>query len=396
MFIEFGILNYKLLIPFIYPFFYQIRRLIHGETKPFYGIYVNFCAHLVGGLIYLIIKFRMKSKENDKNGGLQKSPTGIYNQININELEINKSKAKMQYLYIFLLSLINLIPMGIEAYTFNYININFKTGTSLFYTISFYVLFSRIILGIKVFAHQLFSIIIIISCMPVLLTFFFLNEEPKDKIKLIFNSLLLLLIMFIYSLYDVLIKKIYNKYMISPYYLMFIVGLVSLCILIPYEIITLLIFGEDNSFNGIIFQIKKYFKNHTYLYLLIFIGDVFSAFLWLAGIHLTIYFFNPCHFIISESLSQIITTIIWETLKKYHPSIKVVIYILYSIIIFASLIYNEVIIINICSLSKNTRKKIILREQMEKPPLLPIILDDKENEDENDMNDKNELININL
>ena len=46
--------------------------------------------------------------------------------------------------------------------------------------------------------------------------------------------------------------------------------------------------------------------------------------------------------------------------------IKIIIYILYVIIAISSLIYNEVIIINIGDLSLNTKKKIISRELLEK------------------------------
>ena len=391
MFIEFGILNYKLLIPFIYPLFYQIRRLIHENSKPFYEIFINFFGYLFGGIIYLIVKYRIKSIKDlnyKKEELLRKPSKGVYDQININEIENKKSKTKMQYLNLFLLSLINLIPMGIEAFTFDFINLDFKTGFSLFYTIFFYVLFSRIILGSKVYAHQLFAILIIISCLPVLLIFFFNSEKEKDTNKLIYNSLLLLFIMCFYSLYNTLEKKYYNKYMDSPYHLMFFVGLISICLLTPYEIITVLIFGEDNSFNGIIFQIKQNYKKYTYLYPLILIGDVISAFLWLAGIHLTIYFFNPCHFIISESLSQIITTIIKGIIKQYNDLIEAAIYILYIIIVIASLIYNEIIIINICSLSENTQKKIIKREQNEKLLLLTINSNEPEDIDEKSEKEK--------
>ena len=61
MLLEFGIINYQLIIPFIYPFFYQIRRVIHREDKkPFYEFFTNYCGYLFSGLVYLIITSRMK------------------------------------------------------------------------------------------------------------------------------------------------------------------------------------------------------------------------------------------------------------------------------------------------------------------------------------------------
>ena len=146
----------------------------------------------------------------------------------------------------------------------------------------------------------------------------------------------------------------------SLYHLMFVVGTVCSSILIVYELITIIIFGiKDTGYNGIIFQIIKNCKNYSFLYILLFIFDILTAFIWLWGVQLTVYWLIPCHYIISESLSQILTTIIYDSLKDYNLSIKIIIYIIYIIIVFSSLIYNEVILINICSLSKDTKKKFV-------------------------------------
>ena len=161
----------------------------------------------------------------------------------------------------------------------------------------------------------------------------------------------------------------------SPYHFMFIIGVTSLCILIPYEIFTLFLFGENTVFNGILYQIKNNYNKYSYFYPLLFIGDILVSFLWGAGIHLTFYFLDPCHFIISESLCQIISTFINGSIEEYSTNIKIVIYILYVIISAATLIYNEVIIINVGNLSVNTKKKIMYRELIEKEKLSSKIID---------------------
>ena len=61
------------------------------------------------------------------------------------------------------------------------------------------------------------------------------------------------------------------------------------------------------------------------------VAIIISAFFWVAGIHLTIYFLSPCHFIISESISQILSTLINNSLEGRSIAIKVVIYILFSL-----------------------------------------------------------------
>ena len=293
-----------------------------------------------------------------------------------------KKKKNIKYLKLLFLSSINLIPMCLEAYTNDYIKdkLDFKTNTSLFYYILFFILFSKIFLKQKIYAHQKFSIAIIIVCMLALLIFYIIKEGNNDVIKHLLISLFLFIIMCLYSLYNVLEKKFFNKYKVRPFHFMFVVGLTSSIVLILYELITSLIFGIDTSFNGIFFQIKEYCEKNGILFPLIFLVDIVTAFIWLYFITLTIYHFTPCHFIISEIISQIATTIInISILDKYHIIMKIFIYILYGFILFASLIYNEIIIINITCLSKDTRKIMDEMESRERNELIGEI-EEKEEE----------------
>jgi len=364
-------MEYQLILPFIYPITYQIRNIMHQNNKPFYDIFINYLGYLLSGIVYLIIKYRSKNNYNDKetlfinqnNDCTEKKNTftqiGEYNQKN------KEKKVKGKYLYLLKLSLLYLVPMFIIAYAHKYINYKFLSNIYLFFIIFYYILFSRIILLLKIYSHQILSIIIILICIPILIIFYFINENIKDE-NLLFNSFLILITGALFSLYNILEKRYYNKYMDSPYHFMFFIGLISLCILIPYELFTIIFFGEDTNFNGILYQMKNNFKSYSFLYLLLLLADLLCSFFWIAGIHLIFYFLQPCHFIISESISQIISTFIAGHIKNYSIGNKISIYILYIIIVVSSLIYNEVIIINIGNLSTNTKKKIISRELLEK------------------------------
>ena len=405
MWIELGIINYKLIIPFIYPFFYQIRRLIHKEDKrPLFEFFANYCGYLLGGIIYLIVKYRMKRKKDDKiekdvgnreismiiyelqdmllldeNDPTQKMNKKVSfkrrkksnksnNQIieEIKKYEISNLKKK--YLYILLLVFIYLIPMFLDSYSI--LNESFSITTSspvsLFICIISYVLLSRIILGNKISGHQIFSLIIILVPNIIMIVF---DLFDKDKSNLFINLVFIISIVILYSLYNNLVKKYFNVYMGSPYYLMFIVGLISIIIILLYEIITVLSFGMERMFNGIFYQFKLNFEK-TKLYPLIFLADIISAFLWVGGIILTMYFFSPCHFIISESISQILSILIENTLDKSPLYKQIIIYICFVIIIIGGLIYNEIIILNFCSLNSNTQKNIILRQKEETDKIL--------------------------
>ncbi len=114
MLIEFGIINYKLLIPLIYPLFYQIRRFIHNDSKPFYELFTNFLGYLFSGLIYLIFKYRTRSTINEKQKSTDKEKQinpedkeGItiidetifidpYNERVFSQIEIDKEKLEKE------------------------------------------------------------------------------------------------------------------------------------------------------------------------------------------------------------------------------------------------------------------------------------------------------------
>ena len=188
----------------------------------------------------------------------------------------------------------------------------------------------------------------------------------KDNSNLPINILIMAVIMVLFAVYNVVEKKYFNKYMDSPYHYMFVVGLISTIIILLYETITVLAASKDEVYNGIFLQIETNFKESKY-YPLVLLGDLSSAFFWVMGIHLTVYYFTPCHFIISEAISQILSTFINPDNLEGRPlAIQIIIYVLFFIIFFASLIYNEVVIIVAFDLNKNTKKFIEERANFEK------------------------------
>ena len=139
----------------------------------------------------------------------------------------------------------------------------------------------------------------------------------------------------------------------------------SLIIVLLYETITVLAFGKNWDFNGIFYQFEKNFENNN-LYPLTLMGDIISAFFWILGVQLTIYLISPCHFIISQSVCQIISPIFDNSLENYSIYTKIIV-IFFSVIIFmAALIYNEVIIIKLCNLEFDIRKYVLKREEEER------------------------------
>ena len=270
-----------------------------------------------------------------------------------------------------MLTFIYLIPMSLNAFVSLNSESYFGIGLSfsLLLYILFYITLSRIILGQKIYEHQIFSTIIILISIIIIIIIIFAEKSYLSKYGFL-NYVPTIIITVCFALFNVLGKKYYNVFIGSPYYFMFILGLFSLILILLYEIITVAIFGYDTQFNGIFYQFYQYFKKYEFLYILIFMGELLVTFINLAGIQLTIYFFTPCHFFISESISQVISTIADEILEDFSHVEQVIIYIFFIIILLSAFIYNEIIIINVCNLSKNTKKKINMRQSLETEEIL--------------------------
>ena len=74
--------------------------------------------------------------------------------------------------------------------------------------------------------------------------------------------ILMCVILSLYALYNVLEKKYFNLFRDIVWHLMFVIGLISLIIVLLYETITVFAWGKDRDFNGIFYQ----FENHLKFY----------------------------------------------------------------------------------------------------------------------------------
>ena len=89
---------------------------------------------------------------------------------------------------------------------------------------------------------------------------------------------------------------------------------------------------------------------------------------WNLGIWLTIYYLTPCHYFISEYISEYIYYIqnAIDSNEEFYRTINIVIFsIAYFINFFCCLVFNEVIILNFWGLDYNTNKRINERIQNE-------------------------------
>ena len=399
MWIHFGILNYKHLIFLLFPIFLQTQKFIISRKKnnnPFFRGFNDFLSFTLCGLIHLISKLitkttkeKIKEKEEkekqkqikleldemNKSGENQDViPAGplIYEySIRITEYKnykLQKVQKRKKLLFILLISGLQMTAMLIKNIFREKINKQLLQNISVLLESIFLIFFSIIFLGFSMHLHQYFSFSILALCMII----FVIETMVIKKIK-IFGLLSSLLYFFsyeiLYCLSDVLGKKYLNIYIDGVYLFLFKVGITGLIPLIIYDIIAYYS-GLDDNYHGIF---KSIYDNNITIWSLLL--NLFSCLFFEIGLWLTIYYFSPCHFIILETLGdffEIISLIIEneDNGDSFELGQKITFCILYPFIIFAVLVFNEIIILNFFGLSYNTKYYIMEREKIDINSLL--------------------------
>lgn len=383
MLIELSISNCLIFIPFIFPIFYRIVSYINDKYINefiFFKLFRYYLSHTMSIIFIIIIKCRTKpGRYSSVNKLISKKNKSRNNSIWINPLDIVQKKLKKgqkrKSIYFLILLLIISFISNFSHQKFKKYKMKYgKQSIYILFEIFFFILFSMLILHDKLYNHQLFSFGVISFTLLIVIIYLIIDLDEKIILNAIWyyfiNSLF-------YGLYDVLGKKYMNLYFDSPYNIMLKIGLILCIILIIYDI-TLYYYVNDNSgkYSGIILG----FKNNTNIldisdnsnkdkkfFYFIFSLSLILEFLYNVGIWLTIYFFNPCHFIISELTSEFIY-FIYDLIVSSDEKNKIEIILFsasYTINIISSLVFNEIIIINYFGLSKFTKKRIKERERLD-------------------------------
>jgi hypothetical protein len=237
-----------------------------------------------------------------------------------------------------------------------------KQSIGIIFKIFYLILLSKIILKMRIYKHHIFSLYIIIFTSTILIISFVLNHNILVIIKIVFYNLLISLF---FCIFDILGKKYLNIFCNSHYQIMLKIGILSVIILLIYDIIVLIIRGDENTdISGIIIGFKNNLIKPNFTYIIL---DILLCFLWNGGIWLTLYYLTPCHFIISESISEYLYYIIDFILgNNEYETRDIIIYgIVYILNIFCFLVYDEIIILNIWDLNKYTKHIIQKRETID-------------------------------
>ena len=406
MYISFGDLDKKLLITIILPCFIKLRRIIrskYGEdyninNNPYIHVSFKFLSFILCGILYLIIKCRTKkeSKDNkDSNYKVKnlkassslivknikaenKELIDLNNDANINpvkeeQIEYKKKKKKKQLLFVTFLSFLQ-ISGALIKYIWKIeqrLSTDYIQTIDLLLQIVFLTGFSIHILKFSIYSHQIFALIILIICLVPYFIETFIFDKEKNKILLIIIYFFSVQILFCLS--NVLGKKYLNIYIENIYLLLFKMGVIGWIPLLIYDSIFHIFSKGDNLYHGIIPFFINLFGETDKLpkKLILFFLDLLCSYLQEISLWLTVYYFSPCHLFISQAFGEFTDTTLKmfinydQNPKQYHISQKITFYILYPIVIFSVLIFNEIILLRFCGLDKNTRYLLNIRQKVD-------------------------------
>ena len=167
-------------------------------------------------------------------------------------------------------------------------------------------------------------------------------------------------------------KSYIEKYFISIYQLILYLGIFCLILLFILEPISYYIpcdyddnkyICDDKHFAGIISGFRELSEIGNILYCF---GLIIFLFMTTLGLWLTVKMLSPGHFLTSDSIITLELNMLVDGYRGSNTAYLFIdnplFYIFSFITIFACLIYNEILIINICNLNYNTRKEIIERQ----------------------------------
>ena len=379
MIISFGYLSKKMLIPLLIPLVYLLRHFVleqannEKENNEISSIFINtFIASLSYSINILLlgienelIKSIRKSKQNKE----------FDNQLLIEKIKIEKKKTKKRILFLIIISIYNFF--NLQAYDLIKILMPDNYKQYYFYSISITVfflstaLFSYLLLGIKIYKHQILSMIIS-PILSILMFIVFITDLVNESITKTFLYLIICLLVrnfrFILMVFG---KLIMEKYYVTQTKLLSYFGICGLILSLITNCFSYFIefpdYENEKYFYGKrllnIFDYWKYMKKGYF---------IFSIFLWFIENYL-IWFcisgFSPNHYIIFRNISSILVILpdIYKEEQFGEFDIWIKIFSSFGLfgIYICGLIFNEIIIIRIWNLEKYTAIELDKRQREE-------------------------------
>ena len=360
MLIELSEFNIKIFIPLIFPIFkriqYYTKKAYLIEDKQIFKSFRYFLSYTISLIPFLIITYRTKNNNIQYNKAKLESGEELFEltgEVSVIMKKNDRKKMIHNIIFLFVLSI-----MGNFCYIYRYLFEEkgyeyAKQSMGIFFEIFDYIVLSYFILKQKLYKHHFASSAIIAFILIILFIITVFYMKGSD----IFYSLIFYLFLSLcFGSYDVLGKKYMIQFIKTPYFLMFIIGITNIIFLIIFELFA---YNLNSEISGIFISFGNNIKNAGDFFL--FILDIIIQWIWNLGIWLTIYYLTPCHYFMSEYISEYIYYMIkaYDNSAEFYSTLNIVIFsISFFINFFCCLIFNEVIIINYLGLDFNTKKRI--------------------------------------
>lgn len=374
MIIEFSEINIKLVLFILFPIFRRLDVFVNisyikdNMHNPLFNTFICFLSYNFSGLFFLISVFKMKNvqtKESDISTKDENIYFNNFNQIDILQKKLDNKRKIKNIIYLLSLIIFSFLSFFLTNYFYDEDYAHLKFSLRIFFQITNYSLLSRLMINQKLYRHHFVSY----ASISILLLIIFIITFNRLK-KIVYSMIYYFLFELSFAFYDVLIKRYMILYFKTPYYIMFLEGIINSFLLIIFDLVAYILNPE---FNGIIKCFIENIENVGNLFFL-FILDIILEFIWNLVILLLIFYYTPCHYFIVEFMSEYAYFIIKVIENKINNTddnfysdtiISIIIPICYVFILFFCLVFNEIIILNIFRLDYNTKKRIMEREKFE-------------------------------
>ena len=222
---------------------------------------------------------------------------------------------------------------------------------------------SRLILKTYFYRHHYFSFILNVFCIIILLSLDIYNtivqkKETDSSNMIFFYFAKKILTIIFYSIEDVIGKKVLLDDLMNIYSLIFYRAIVETVLLILFSIPFIFIKITNKAktpevTSNIFLQIGDLFKGSEFykVFLFILTNFFYNIFIWSI-----IDKFSPSHYAISNIFERT------EENSVQQPVIRLIIYV---ILIIGSVIHSEMVVLNFCSMQKNTKLFLEIKEKIE-------------------------------
>jgi drug/metabolite transporter (DMT)-like permease len=323
----------------------EITRSLEDKNKNFAILMNSSFVNVFAGMYYFI--FILMSNENNSASSPQNRERNLPVKLIYNNI-FEEDRLK-KCLYLLLISILMFFYCASNLFIDQTKTIEYNL-----FTIIFISLFTRIILKIEIFRHQIISIILcifgyVLISVPII-------KEMDDNEHLL-NNIGFAVSCLAYSLALVLTKYLSQIYYINPYKIYLYVGLFLLfATLLTSFIYYFINWRLSDMINAFILKENIYYLYWVLYTLLCAIYGIMYSYI--------IFYYSPTLSMITQAIScllvWLINTVLTALYDKKRLKLDNILFmsIGYIILLFACLLYNEVIICNFCGLNKYVRKSI--------------------------------------